>query len=180
MEFLREYATEVLDYFTHLVVDRSGMSVKEALHEAIPAMTGMVQPLYQHINPSKVGGYRRQLAIGEEYAKRVLKLVKHPNAEDLTQRLVWGYPSHDFGIDYDELLEMGLPVQRLDLAQEDLIINALGGILEVGVSAYGFREEQKTKPKKAAAKKATRARSRKRPLPVPAADVKDIRNRSAA
>jgi hypothetical protein len=35
MEFLKEHATEYLDFFTELLVDR-GLSVKQALHEAIP------------------------------------------------------------------------------------------------------------------------------------------------
>jgi hypothetical protein len=45
MEYLREHATEILDYFTLLLVSRSGMSVKEALHESIPVVTGMIAPL---------------------------------------------------------------------------------------------------------------------------------------
>jgi len=39
MEYLRDYATEFLDFFSFLLFNR-GMSIKQALHEAIPAVTG--------------------------------------------------------------------------------------------------------------------------------------------
>ena len=50
MEFLKEHATEYLDFFTELLVER-GLSVKQALHEAIPGVVGIMNPLYGHIDP---------------------------------------------------------------------------------------------------------------------------------
>jgi hypothetical protein len=44
MEFMRDYAVEILDFFTGLFLERSGMSVKEAMHETIPCVTGLMQP----------------------------------------------------------------------------------------------------------------------------------------
>ncbi|HJQ30930.1 MAG TPA: hypothetical protein VJ866_02055 [Pyrinomonadaceae bacterium] len=179
MEFLREYASEVVHYFSHLVVDISGMSVKEAVHESLPAVIQMMAPLYKHVDPSKVGGYRRSLAVGEEYARRILQQRRFRDIEGLTQRLVWQYPSHDFVIDYDEVVEMGLPVKRLDLAEENQLLGAIFGILEYGGSAYGFIEaptpaRTKPKPKRVASK------SRKRPVPVPAPTIKAVKSRTAA
>jgi hypothetical protein len=159
MEFLREYATEVLDYFSHIVIERSGMSVKESLHEAIPAVIGMMTPLYGHIDPSKVGGYRRSLAVAEEYAKRILEQRRFPDADGLTQKLVWNYPSHDFVIDYEEVKTLGLPVKRLDLAQEEILLDAIAGIFSYGGSAYGFVEAPK--PRRARATKPASKRSAK-------------------
>lgn len=177
MEFLREYATEALDYFSHLVIDRSGMSVKEALHEAIPAVTGMMNPLYAHIDPSKVGGYRRSLAVAEEYAKRILKQRKHPDVDGLTQKLVWNYPSHDFVIDYDEVRALGLPVKRLELGQEELLLEAMSGIFSYGGSAYGFIET--LKPRKTRTVKRA-AKARKQPMPVSPPKLKAVKGRTAA
>lgn len=37
MEFMRDYAVGILDFFTGLFLERSGMSVKDAMHETIPA-----------------------------------------------------------------------------------------------------------------------------------------------
>lgn len=137
MEFLREYSTELLDFFALLLIQRSGMSVKEALHETIPALVGLMTPLYGKIDPSKVGGYRRALAIGEEYAKRLLKRRRARDADRIVQKLVWGYPSHDFVIDAVELRELGLPVSRLPNQQEAILQPILDGMTD-GISIYGF------------------------------------------
>lgn len=177
MEFLREYASEVVHYFTHLIVELSGVSVKEALREALPAVTAMMNPLYAHIDPSKVGEYRRSLAVGEEYAKRILKRAGCANVEALTEKLVWGYPSHDYIIDYDEAEDLGLPVKRLDLAQEEVLLDSLSGILRHGVSRYGFVEPPKA-TKTSTPKKS--AKTRKPPVPVPATSIKAVKNRAAA
>lgn len=141
MEFLREYATEMLDYLTLTVIHHSGMSVKEALHETIPATTGIMQPLYARIDPSKVGGYRRSLAVGEEYAKRILERRKCRNTEELTQKLVWGYPNHGFVIDYEEATQLGLPVKVLDSIKAKKFLESIQGLLETGVPYYGFVKE---------------------------------------
>lgn len=138
MKFLRDYAVDVLDFYVHLIVHRSPMSIKDALHEAIPALVGTMQPLYAKVDPSKVGGYSRALAIGEEYAMRLLAQARHPNTEDLVHQLVWHYPAHDFVIDYDEAREIGLPVQRLELSQDRMLVSSLLDILNEGVSIYDF------------------------------------------
>jgi hypothetical protein len=167
MEFLREYATEFLDYFAFALTDR-GMSVKQALHESIPAVTGMMQPLYSHIDPSKVGSYRRSLAEGEEYAKRLLKQTGNPMADKLVERLVWQYPVHDFVIDYAEGRELGLPVVKLEPAHENILVPALMGMATYGLSFTGFVEKKNSTPPKATGKSrgvAKRRRQRKK-LPI--------------
>src|SRR5579863_10119987 len=137
MEFLKEHATEYLDFFTELLVER-GLSVKQALHEAIPGVVGIMNPLYGHIDPSKLGSYRRMLAEGEEYARRLLNSVHNESADDLVQQLVWEYPSHNFVIDYDEAKSIGLPVKRLELAQEKALIKAILGLHEDDNFYSGF------------------------------------------
>lgn len=181
LEFLREHASEVVHYFSHLIVELSGMSVKEAVHESLPAVIDMMRPLYAHVDPSKVGGYRRSLAVGEEYATRILRQRKFRDVEGLVQRLVWNYPAHDFVIDYDEVVEMGLPVKRLDLEQEQALLDGIFGITEYGGSAYGFIEAPKPQSPPAT-KRATkrRGKSRKGPVPVSTPALKAVKNRRAA
>jgi hypothetical protein len=137
MEFMKEYATGILDYFGSVLAER-GMSVKQALHEAMAGAVGIMNPLYAHVDPSKVGSYRRALSEGEEYAKRLLGSVKHPLAEELAQHLVWDYPAHDFVIDYEEAKGLGLPVQRLPITQEKAMVNALIGLMRHGMHYTGF------------------------------------------
>lgn len=153
MEFMKEYATGILDYFGHILAER-GMSVKQALHEAISGTVGIMNPLYAHIDPSKVGSYRRALSEGEEYAKRLLESVKHPAAEELAQHLVWDYPSHDFVIDREEARAIGLPVQHLPLNQERTLIGSLIGLMRNDLRYVGFvQARRKGSGKKPAGKK---------------------------
>ena len=75
-EFLRDYAVEILDLFTLLIIRRSGMGIKEALREASTLTTALMRPLYEQLDPLEIGAYKRALAIGEEYATRLLALTK--------------------------------------------------------------------------------------------------------
>jgi Serine dehydrogenase proteinase len=139
MEFMKEYATGILDYFSATLAER-GMSVKQALHEAIAGTVGIMNPLYSHIDPSRVGSYRRALSEGEEYAKRLLGSVQHPSAEELAEHLVWDYPAHDFVIDFEEAKAIGLPVQKLPISQEKVLINSLIGMMKNGIPYIGFAQ----------------------------------------
>jgi hypothetical protein len=62
-EFLRDYAVEILDIFTLLIIRRSGISVKEALHESLHFTTEIMRPLYEQLDPLEIGEYKRALAI---------------------------------------------------------------------------------------------------------------------
>lgn len=150
MEFLREYALEVLDYYAIALVRRGGVSVKEAYHEAMPAVANTVAPLYQKIEPSKIGSYRRSLAVGEEYAKRLLRLtgLQTSHANKIAEQLVWKYPSHDFVIDREEALDIGLPIVDLDESDENDFIEILDNVLSDGESVYEFAKTDSGKDEK--------------------------------
>lgn len=164
MDFLREYAADFLDYFVFALKER-GMSVKQALHEAIPAVTGMMSPLYSHIDPSKVGSYRRSLAEGEEYARRLLNDAQSHFTDEVVERLVWKYPEHAFVIDRMEALEIGLPIRPLDAAQEKQLVSAMLGMVSYGLPFYGFVPDAKAKGK-VGKPKAAKAVGRKLPAPA--------------
>lgn len=159
MEFLREYAVEVLGYLTLLFHRQFELSVKDSVHEAIPFVTGMVRPLYERVDPMEVGEHRRVLAVGEEYARRLLAQTKHPEAKRIVEMLVSKYPSHGFIIDFEEAASLGLPVKRLDKRDEDSILPVLMGMIDHEVNYCGFIE----KPRKKRA--ASRPRKRKKRAP---------------
>ena len=149
MEYLRDYATEFLDFFSFLLFNR-GMSIKQALHEAIPAVTGIMGPLYSHVDPSKLGSYKRALSEGEEYAKRLLGAVGNPRAKEIVSELVWNYPVHDFVIDREEAKQLGLPIQKMEPNEETLLLKVVTGLMEHELPYIGFipkRNEQKQKGK---------------------------------
>ena len=164
MEFLRDYATEFLDFFSWLLVQR-GLSVKQALHEAIPGVTGIMSPLYSHVDPSRLGSYRRLLAEGEEYAVRLLQSAHNPNAKKIAERLVWKYPAHGFVINRDEAAGMGLPVYPMEAQHDRTLTKLMASLMESEVTYVGFIAPQESKPKpKKPQRKATRAPE----VPVPA------------
>lgn len=167
MDFLREYATEFLDYFAFSLKER-GMSVKQSLHEAIPAVTGMMAPLYAHIDPSKVGSYKRSLAEGEEYARRLLRSARNPNVEDVVERLVWKYPEHGFVIDRYEAAEIGLPIEPLDAIHEKQLTAAILRMISYETSFCGFIEDAPKPKRKRSKNKATKAASAGKKLPTAA------------
>jgi len=138
VEFLREYSSDILDYFS-FVLEHRGMSAKQALHEAMHGVVGIMNPLYSHIDPSKLGSYRQVLAEGEEYAKRLLRTrMDEGEAAELARHLVWDYPAHDFVIDRREASSLGLPVQKLSISEEKMLIAAISGLEEYELPYVGF------------------------------------------
>jgi hypothetical protein len=158
MEFMRDYAVEILDFFTGLFLERSGMSIRDAMHETIPCITGLMTPLLSQIDPLEMGEHRRSLAIGEEYASRLLALTKNPNADKIVEKLVWEYPSHDFAVDYDEAKELKLPVQHMDAGQENALLDILLELQGYEISFCGFIPRTKGAVRRAAPQQATRRR----------------------
>ena len=151
LEFLREYAVETLDYFTALLLERSGMSIKEALHESIPCVTAMMKPMYEKIDPLKFGEHKRLLSEGEEYARRLLHLAKHPNYEEVAARLVEHYPVHDFVINFREASEeLDLPVEELDKIDFELLQPVLSMARQ---GFYGFVNQKKVSQRKVTKRK---------------------------
>jgi hypothetical protein len=90
----------------------------------------------------EVGGHRRALSVGEEYAKRLLALAGTVGAESIVERLVWKYPSHDFGIDFEEAQDLKLPVGLLDRSQDERLTAAILELEEDGITFNGFISDQ--------------------------------------
>ncbi len=155
VEFLREYATGILDYLSFTLEER-GLSVKQALHESMHGMIGMMNPLYSHIDPARLGSYRRALAEGEEYAKRLLNRRFGEDAPEVAEKLVWDYPAHDFVIDYEEATAIALPVQRLPIGQEKALISAILGLMDYEAPYVGFATKRTPRKGKATKTKAPR------------------------
>jgi len=108
------------------------------------------------------------LAEAEEYAKRLLNSVNNEDADDVVQQLVWDYPSHNFVIDRDEALEIGLPVKRMDVLEEKLLTKAILGLGEDETSFYGFVAKPRTAPTR---KRKERPKSQRRSRKMPTAET---------
>lgn len=148
LEFMREQAIEWMDYYATIMNVKFGLSIREALKDSVPLVTGLLRPIFEQIDPIEMGGYRRNIAISEEYARRMLALTGNQNAEAIVDQTVWGYPAHDFCIDIEEAARLGIPVEPLPEAQEKAICNAIGALRKHGRDEhYGFTPQPVKKPK---------------------------------
>ena len=138
LEFLREQALEWMDYYAAVMNQRYGLSIKESLKDSIPLVTAVMRPVFEQIDPVEMGEYRRAIAMGEDYAKRMLRISKNPRAAEIVERFVWQYASHDFCIDIDEARESGLPVEQLSPKQDKQFTEA---IIDFRGHAHGFVQQ---------------------------------------
>ena len=89
------------------------MDLDECLKHAIEFVRGTTGPLFTQLNAEKLGEYNRALAVGTEYGERLLRRSTawdDKKRTEVLEKLVHGYPSHDYIIDYHELKEIGFSV----------------------------------------------------------------------
>lgn len=141
MEYLQQYAAETLDALAFVMTQQYGISLKEALHESAPCVSTMLRPLFERISPFQMGEHRRSLAIGEEYAKRLIEATGNEQHANLVRQMVWEYPSHDFSIDIDEARALNLPVEALTPEEDDLLVDIVMEVAHDGSSFHGFATE---------------------------------------
>ncbi len=113
LEQLQKFSLESLDIAMSVIVRRSGMNVDECLKHATNFVQSTTEPLFSQLDPEKLGEYSRELAVGVEYGKRLLHRIERwdDNSSEVIDKLVHGYPSHGYIIDYDELSDMGFDVR---------------------------------------------------------------------
>jgi hypothetical protein len=114
LEQLQTFSVETLDLAMKVILERSGMEIDECLTHAIEFVKATTGPLITQLNPEKLGEYSRALSVGEEYGTRLLMRFQKwepSKAEEIIQRLVHGYPSHEYIIDYHELQDLGFEVE---------------------------------------------------------------------
>lgn len=117
LEQLQEFGLQTLDYSVRMLLQQSGLDVDECLGHSIEFVKATTGPLFSRLDPKELGTYSRALAVGEEYAKRLLNRYSERTEEEVAEvanKLVHGYPSHDYIIDYHELVELGFDAKLFD------------------------------------------------------------------
>lgn len=117
LEQLQKYSIETFDTIVALVLDHGGMKLIDACNVATDFTGKVCGPLYGQIEPDSIGVSARNLEVGVYYTRRVLRRYRRAAfdedaANELIRRLVWGYPSHDFVIDIEELRDLNVPVRK--------------------------------------------------------------------
>lgn len=132
LEQLRKFSLETLDITVKMIAMRSGMDLDECLKHAIQFVHKTTGPLFTQLNSEKLGEYSRALAIGSEYGDRLLRRFASWNEDKrmkILEKLVHGYPSHDYIIDYHELQEMGFNVNLFSENEQPAVLNLLINVI---------------------------------------------------
>lgn len=120
LEQLQKFSLETLDITVKMIIARSGMEPGDALEYATKFVSLTTEPLFRQLNSEKLGEYNRALSVGAEYAERLLRRYSNWDEQkrrNIIEKIIYGYPSHEYIIDYKELKELGFNVQ---LFSEDL------------------------------------------------------------
>ena len=132
LEQLQKFSLETLDIAVKMMVSRSGMDLDECLKHAIDFVRATTSPLFDKLNPEKLGEYSRALSVGIEYGDRLLQKSTswdERKRQEVLSRLVHGYPSHEYIIDYDELKEMGFRVELFAEHEKSAVQNLFDPIM---------------------------------------------------
>jgi hypothetical protein len=117
LEQLVTASVEALAAAMRFIVDEYDMSYEDSLPHAVAFVGVTTGPLVGRLDPVRLGQYNRELAVAIEYGQRLL--TRHqglsPNdATKLAEKLVYGYPSHEYIIDYHELKALGFRVHLFE------------------------------------------------------------------
>lgn len=78
-----------------------GITAKTAADFSAALTTGLFSPIFQQLDPIKLGEVQRAVQIAEKYGERLNDYDK-PMSDAALSRLIAGYPSHSFVIDRKE------------------------------------------------------------------------------
>ncbi len=154
LEQLQKFSLETLDMAVKMILMRSGMGLDECLKHGIDFVRGTTGPLFTQLDPEKLGEYSRALAVGSEYGERLLRRFTSwddNKRAEILEKLVHGYPSHEYIIDYHELKEMGFDVNLFAdseraAAQKILAAWTAQTVVELVVPTETSLEQQATDP----------------------------------
>ena len=128
LEQAHSFSLDALDTSIRMIARSSGLDLDDCIRHAINFVVGTTGPLFSRLDPGKLGEYSRALAVGSEYGKRLLRRFTDWDDQKrslVVDKLVHGYPSHAYVIDYHELEELGFKVQLFEGGERDAIQTAL-------------------------------------------------------
>lgn len=104
---------------------RSGMQIttKTAADIATRLTTGLFQPIYEQLDPLRLGENQRAMMIAYDYGERLVRKNAKPGTLD---KLIAGYPSHSFVIDREEAGSLFRLVREPN-PEEHKLLEAFGG-----------------------------------------------------
>ena len=116
---------------TEALARATGVRPADIVGHSIDLIAKVYSPIYARVDPVRIGEGSRGLRMGFEYGMRILCRMRGMSSEHAAKivgKLVHAYPSHDFVIDGEEAMGIGLPVRRAN-EQELPLMRDLGRFL---------------------------------------------------
>lgn len=143
---LRDESFELFNSFMLRQIAQSSnlVTLRTAADIAAQLTIGLMAPIFEKIDPMRMGADARAMSIGEEYALRLNRGGKNLRGAKGLNALLNGYPSHSFVIDINEARELFTRVQPLEgiLGQAVESLGDLGTKPKADVSIIVFLEEE--------------------------------------
>jgi len=132
IQALNSLRSEAFNQFEHFLLElrrRSGfqISTRTAADVATRMAIGTLRPIYEQIDPLRVGEMQRAMMIAHQYGMRLS--TENVRSGALNQ-LIAGYPSHDFIIDRQEAEKVLFKAVKEPSSTEQLIANALACFMQ--------------------------------------------------
>ena len=116
LECLQEHSQVMFELHFRTLRFGGGFSTNAAAKIATEITNGLVGELYQQIDPVRIAEVNRFIRIASDYGNRIGKNLK-PGA---LQKLLKGYPAHDFVIDPEEASELFVNISTPKPSLEEL------------------------------------------------------------
>ena len=123
IESMRTESFRLFETFMMGIKARSGnlVTFRTAADLAAQLTVGLMTPVFEQIDPLRLGDYERAQKIGMDYGVRLNRIPQNLQDNDSLVMLVRGYPSHSFVINRTEASELFNNVKALDGSLADLV-----------------------------------------------------------
>lgn len=131
-EQLGDAALHLFGTATDRIESESGLTAFDARAKSGDLVAGLMGRVYDKVDPIRFGESARALEVAADLGRRVLARYR-PDLDDeksgeLLRALIHDYACHGFPVDYEELIELGLPVRVPDEFEMECL-DRLGRVL---------------------------------------------------
>lgn len=129
LERLRDESFGMFENFMIRLISQSQNNVtfRTAADIAAQMTIGLMSPVFDKIDPIRMGADARAMNIGRDYAIRLNLRSNNLRGNEALNMLLNGYPSHSFAIDLDEARRLFMNVKALD----GKLAEAIDGLADV-------------------------------------------------
>jgi hypothetical protein len=124
LEQMQSFSVDALSSAMKFIVNDYEMSYDDSLRHAVAFVNVTTGPLVSRLDPEKIGQYSRELSVATEYGTRLLRRCgrwPRKKINEVVDQLVYGYPSHEYVIDYPELVDLGFDVEMFPEEQRGVV-----------------------------------------------------------